>query len=139
MVLPIPEPGLVISYSYLWRADSAEDNEDGSKTRPCVLVVMFHDNRVWVVPITHTKPADIGSAIELPSVTKKRLGLDEKPQWIICDEVNEFIWPGPDIRPVSTQKRGQYSLGVIPPKLLECIKTKIQYYARGRKFKIIRT
>ena len=31
---------------------------------------------------------------------KKQLGLDRERSWIILTELNRFIWPGPDIRPL---------------------------------------
>jgi len=39
MPLPEPEPGLVISYSYLWHYERAAGVEEGRKDRPCVILV----------------------------------------------------------------------------------------------------
>jgi hypothetical protein len=38
--LPRPEPGLVLSYSYLWHTEHEEGREEGVKDRPCVIVVV---------------------------------------------------------------------------------------------------
>ena len=48
-------------------------------------------NRVmWVVPITHTPPKNPEDAVEVPAVTKRRLGLDDQRSWIVTREVNRF-------------------------------------------------
>jgi hypothetical protein len=31
---------------------------------------------------------------------KRHLGLDGERSWIVLDEINDFIWPGHDLRPV---------------------------------------
>jgi len=39
MSLPIPKPGLVIRYSFLWNNEKAKGTVEGSKDRPCAIVV----------------------------------------------------------------------------------------------------
>ena len=39
MAFPIPSPGLVIRYSFLWSDDAARGQEEGDKDRPCAVVV----------------------------------------------------------------------------------------------------
>ena len=39
MTLPAPEPGLVVSYSYLWHREHEAGREEGAKNRPCVIVL----------------------------------------------------------------------------------------------------
>jgi hypothetical protein len=39
MALPEPEPGLVISYVYLWHHEHQSGHDEGRKDRPCVIVV----------------------------------------------------------------------------------------------------
>jgi mRNA-degrading endonuclease toxin of MazEF toxin-antitoxin module len=61
MSLPRPEPGLVIPYAYLWRYEHRKGQEEGRKTRPCVIVLAAENQadgttRVTVAPITHTPP-----------------------------------------------------------------------------------
>ncbi len=62
MALPKPECGLVISYSYLWRRESEAGQVEGSKNRPCVIVLAVRraDDAeiVTVAPITHAPPPD---------------------------------------------------------------------------------
>jgi hypothetical protein len=54
---------------------------------------------VLVLPITHTTPQHADDAIEIQTATKQRLGLDAERSWIVISEVNEFVWPGPDLWP----------------------------------------
>lgn len=39
MSLPEPHPGLVIRYAYPWKREFDEGHEEGSKDRPCAIVV----------------------------------------------------------------------------------------------------
>ena len=107
--IPGPQPGLVIRFSYLWREERNRGREEGSKDRPCAVVLAVTDTggrkRVTVAPITHSKPAPKDGAIAIPPETARRLGLDDIPQWIVTSEVNLFLWPGVDIRPVPGKKQ----------------------------------
>lgn len=80
MPLPVPEPGLVIRYAYLWHADYEQGREDGDKDRPCAIVftTLGHADEtvVTVLPVTHTPPRHADDAVELPINVKRRLGLD---------------------------------------------------------------
>jgi hypothetical protein len=109
---PDPRPGLVIRYSYLWKREQDAGLEEGAKTRPCAIVLF----RAVVLPITHLPPTDMADAIEIPAVTKARLGLDTDLSWIMISEVNEFVWPGPDLRPIADKELPSIAYGVLPPK-----------------------
>jgi hypothetical protein len=39
-------------------------------------------------------------AMEILPLTKARLGSYDTRSWVILDHANEFVWPGPDVRPV---------------------------------------
>jgi hypothetical protein len=114
-------PGLVIRYAYLWRDEQRRGQDEGSKDRPCVVVLALERapgrTRVVVTPITHTVPEAASSAIALPTRTARRLGLDDKPHWIITREVNIFTWPGPDIRPVPARDPPTIAYGELPAAL----------------------
>jgi hypothetical protein len=107
--LPDPYAGLVIRYSYLWKREFDAGRDEGTKDRPCAIVLaVVHDDgekEVLVLPITHSPPADPADAIEIPTATKNRLGLDSERSWIVITEANEFIWPGPDLRPVPGRRK----------------------------------
>jgi hypothetical protein len=103
--LPEPVPGLVIRYSYLWAEEHGRGQEEGVKDRPCavILVSTDEDGERWVtvLPVTHAPPSVPELAVEIPAATKRRLGLDDERSWVVLSEANRFLWPGPDLRPVT--------------------------------------
>ena len=103
MALLEPVPGLVIRYSYLWRAEYGRGQEEGVKDRPCAVILVSVDDEgdsvVTVLPISHSAPADPDLAVELPAATKRRLGLDDERSWVVLTEANRFVWPEPDLSP----------------------------------------
>ena len=105
MTWPTPQPGLVIRYSYLWTREARAGREEGVKVRPCAIVLAIaaaqDRKRVIVLPITHTAPQPPEEGIELLLSVKTRLGLDHERSWVIVSEGNDFIWPGPDLRPLA--------------------------------------
>ena len=63
--------------------------EEGVKDRPCAIILVVAneengDRTVTVLPITHTPPRQSGDAIEIPAVTKRRLGLDDEKSWVLA-------------------------------------------------------
>lgn len=136
MILPTPHPGLVIRYAYLWKREYEAGREEGSKDRPCAIVMAVTDDegesQVLVLPITHTPPHDSADAVEIPLVTKRRLGLDGERSWVMITEVNEFIWPGPDLRPVPGGD-GTIAYGVLPPRLFDVVRDRFLACSKRRK------
>lgn len=128
MPLPDPHPGLVISFSYLWRHEARRGRVEGTKDRPAVIVLTTREisgaRIVTVAPITHRPPGEETPAIELPPKIKEHLGLDDAPSWVVLDETNEFIWPGHDLRP-RPGKRGVYTYGILPQKFFVRIAQRI--------------
>lgn len=126
MSLPVPQPGEVIRYSYLWRDEHLEGQEEGLKDRPCAVVMNrlteAGSTRLVVLPITHSRPAKGVAAVEIPQATKARLGLDDAPSWIILQEANRFTWPGTDIRPFDGLKGRTVSFGYLPPGLFKIVR-----------------
>lgn len=78
-----------------------------------------------VVPVTHTPPSDPKEAIEIPAAIKRHLGFDDQRSWIVVSETNDFIWPGPDLRPIPGRKPATYVYGVLPPKFFNQLREKI--------------
>ena len=136
MALPDPEPGLVISYAYLWANEVEAGQEEGTKDRPCAIIlarqIVDDVTVVTVAPITHTPPSDSSAALAIPPPTKKRLDLDESPSWIITSEVNDFVWPGPDLRPVTGANPVRFHYGVLPPSFFRKLKEMFLAQARIR-------
>ena len=119
MPIPTPASGLVIRYSYLWHREHLAGRDEGSKDRPAAIIAMVRtgadgETRVLVLPITHRAPAKGLSAIKIPATVKRGLGLDADPAWIVLDEWNEFVWPGPDLRPLPNDTDGAMAYGFLP-------------------------
>jgi hypothetical protein len=123
---PEPKAGLVVSYAYLWSEELEKGQTEGRKDRPCAIILAVEHTepdgnkrkRVAVAPITHSPPSDPNTAIEIPLRVKQYLRLDSERSWIVLDEINEFMWPGFDLRPVKgDDSRVEY--GLLPPKLFE--------------------
>lgn len=139
MTYPDPEPGLVISYSFLWSDEAAAGRAEGRKTRPCAIVLAIAPDarlpdgkRVVVLPITHTRPTDADAAVGLPCGVQRHLGLDDAPSWVIVDELNVFGWPGFDLRHIPGRP-GQYAYGYLPPRFFDQLRDRLrERRARGR-------
>ena len=140
MPLPVPEPGLVVRYAYLWHSDYAREREEGDKNRPCAIILTAIDQAgetvVTVLPITHTIPPDDAEAMELPRAVKQRLGLDDARSWVIVSEMNRFVWPGPDLRHCSEQLR-PFDYGLLPPGLFPTVRERFLAAARPDRSRVI--
>jgi hypothetical protein len=127
--VPAPKPGLVISYAYLWAREHGSGTEEGAKDRPCAIVaarqIIEGKEVVTVVPVTHTPPTDPADAIEIPPALKAHLGLDELPSWIVVTETNDFLWPGPDLRPRPRIEPSRFDYGMLPPRFFAHVRDRI--------------
>jgi len=136
--LPVPRPGLVIRYAYLWESEALQGREEGIKDRPCAIVlVVLREGKhpiVRVLPVTHTPPVDPADALEIPPLTKKRLGLDSERSWVVLTEANDFIWPGPDLRPVPGGDAGTVAYGFLPPGFMKALRERLERRRREKKF-----
>jgi hypothetical protein len=137
VTLPKPEAGLVIRYSYLWQSEHEQGREEGTKDRPCAIILALPHtggrDSVLVVPITHSEPIDLSASIELPASIKKRLGLDTERSWVIVSESNEFVWPGPDLRPRGEGDLGTVAYGLLPPNFFTELRRRFVALERARK------
>ena len=96
MAIPTPEPGLTISYAYVWDREAQSGQEEGRKDRPCVIALAVErqpdgETLVTVSPVTHRPPADPAAAVEIPPAVKKYLGLDGERSWVTVSEGDQFI------------------------------------------------
>lgn len=138
MALPkAPFPGMVVRYSFLWSSEAQAGETEGRKDRPCVIVVAVKRAsdgrfRVRVLPIIH-RPADEARSVAVPPRVKRHLGLDADASWIVLDEVNEFVWPGVDLRPISRSKPGVWTFGVLPVEVFEEIRSRLRTILRQRR------
>ena len=135
MDLPEPKVGLVIRYAYLWREEALAGRDEGRKDRPCVILLVGPAREggtlVTVAPITHTPPDPErrADAIELPAPTQLRLGLDGERSWVLASDLNQFVWPGFDLRPI---RRGadEVAFGFLPASLVEDLRARVLAVAR---------
>src|ERR1700678_1000417 len=138
MAQPLPQPGQVIRYAYLWWSEARVGRKHGAKDRPCGVILTRKtnaDNTVaYVLPITHTPPLKDEDGIEIPQATKRRLGLDAERSWIVTTELNQFTWPGPDIRPTAS---GEYFYGYLPEKLMHLVLDQVKKHGRDKQLKTI--
>lgn len=141
MPLPAPELGLVISYAYLWSSEADAGREEGGKDRPCAVVLSVKqagDTIVAVVPITHRMPDPPEEAVEIPAVVKRRLRLDQERSGIVVSEINRFVWPGPDLRPISPAEPDRFAYGFLPPALFRQVLERFAATAAARKRRAVR-
>ncbi len=68
---------------------------------------------------------------------KRHLGLDHDASWIVLDEVNEFIWPGVDLRPISRSRPQVWMFGVLPIEVFDEIRVKLRDIRQQRR--VLRT
>jgi hypothetical protein len=125
MALPAPAPGLVIGYSYLWNDEHTAGATEGRKDRPCAIVLAALDDEgdtvVYVAPVTHSPPRD-EHVVAIPPAVKRRLGLDDAPSWIVTSELNRFIWPGYDLRPIARDRPDVFAWGFLPAEVFAAVK-----------------
>ena len=138
--MPLPKapiPGMVVRYSFLWSSEARAGETEGRKDRPCVVITAVLREadgrfRVRVLPITHS-PTEAARSVAIPQRVKRHLGLDTEASWIVLDEVNEFVWPGVDLRPVSRSKPGVWTFGVLPTELFDEIRDKLRAVINQRR------
>ena len=136
MSWPVPRPGLVIRYSYLWESEARLGREEGAKDRPCaIILVLLREGEhpiVRVLPVTHAPPVDPADALEIPQPTKQRLGLDSERSWVMLSEANDFIWPGPDLRPAVNGDPASVAYGMLPPGFMAVLRGRLAQRRREK-------
>lgn len=132
----------MIRHGYVWKHEAEAGRESGAKDRPCVIILAVQaiEGRpvVTVVPITHTKPAHDSSGVRLFETVQRQLGLDTEPAWAIVSEVNRFVWPGPDLRPISPDKPDTFAYGFLSRDLLLEIRDRMLAWHRAHRVSIVR-
>ena len=143
MSWPTPHPGLVIRYAYLWEREAKEGREEGVKDRPCAIVLVVLNRGkaplVRVLPVTSSAPSDPADALEIPPATKKRLGLDADRSWVVLTEANDFVWPGPDLRPAISGDPSSVVYGVLPPGFMAALRQKLAQRWTEKRAAVART
>jgi hypothetical protein len=136
--IPAPEIGLVIRHAYLWWNEARTGREEGRKDRPCVIIHLRRNEHqeleTFICPITHVAPEHPEKAMEIPRATIARLGLDNEPSWIITTDVNRFIWPGPDLRPVPGDRD---AYGLLPELMTQELVARIRANAQDKSLLVL--
>ncbi len=135
-----PKPGLIVRYDYVWGQDAPTGQEYG-KDRPVCLLAAFEapDRRTYValLPITHTPPNSPDKAVEIPAEVKRQLGLDDAPSWIVVSDRNLDLWPTAGLSPLPG-KPGRFAYGMLPPSLLDKVRSKFIALAEQNKIQSVR-
>ena len=135
-----PERGLVISYAYLWRSEAIAGREEGIKERPVLIVSATPQPEAWdrvvVLPITHTPPAEPELAREIPATIRQHLRLDDKRCWIALSEANVFHWPGLDLG--HSAPGGSLVYERVPPRFLEIVRQGFVVQVRAGRTRVVK-
>ncbi len=127
----------MLCFAYLWAREAAAGQEEGLKDRPVVVVLATQETgdrlRVLVAPVTHSPPDDTATAIEMPAIVKRDLGLDRDRSWIMTNEINSFRWPGPDVRVLDN---GTPFYGAVPDWLFLRVRASVGTLA-GRGMRVV--
>jgi hypothetical protein len=139
MPIPTPEPGLVISYAYVWDHEAQRGQEEGRKDRPCVIALAVErrqdgETLVTVLPATHRAPEDTTAAVEIPHAVKQKLGLDDYRSWVVVSEGDQFVWPGYDLRKVRSTDR--YDYGYLPPRFFRDVLAAFWAWHKAQRVKL---
>lgn len=132
---------MVIRYAFLWSDEAEAGAEEGTKDRPCAVIVAATsaetgEIRVVVAPITHTPPTGSAMAFELPPQVCSLLQLDGDRQWLRFDQLNRFTWPGYDLRSIPG-RAGSYQYGMLPRGLFEEVRRRILELQKVRAARVV--
>jgi hypothetical protein len=88
-------PGTVIRYPYLWLREARRGETEGRKNRPVCLAIALPlkgKTYLYLLPISSQPPTVDQSAIEIPELELRRIGLAaSKRGWITVSEHNRDI------------------------------------------------
>jgi hypothetical protein len=129
-----PANGLVISYNYPWAREYDRQEESGRKARPaCVQIIVAGGKNGTVValfPITSQPPQTGRTALEVPEMEARRIGLTI-PCWIIVDEWNlDDLAKSPhiaDARPI----------GLLGPAFMKRVRGEAAARIRARRYRSV--
>jgi hypothetical protein len=146
MVIPDEPPvGSLVAYEYLWLSQRS-DREDGAKVYPAALIfakrIIGGVTLAHAVGVSHKPPAESETALEIPRKLKRHLGLDEESAWIYTDQINQFAWPGYDLRPADRlsklpRARGTCVIGPLPGDWFSLVKNDVIRNLRQKRATII--
>ncbi len=74
--------------------------------------------------------------VVIPLATRRRLGFDEARSWVVVTEVNNFVWPGPDLRPLP-QDGNRFDYGLLPPSLFRRIRDQMMVHGAAAQVQFV--
>jgi hypothetical protein len=140
VALPGPRIGSLIWFQYLWSRDADAGEKFGRKLRRCLVLNKVERSpggpvTVIVAPITHRRPVDSFTSIEISATDAAALRLDSDVSWIIVDDINYFTWIGPDVE--LDPSSGTYEAGFIAPVLFQSVIEKFAELKRLGRAKLV--
>jgi hypothetical protein len=141
-----PPIGNLVAYEYLWLSQENTRN-DGAKAYPVALIfakkIIASVTLAYAVGVSHKSPHASEKAIEVPKKLKRHLGLDEDRSWIYTDQLNEFTWPGPDLKPAEwlsklPSARNSCIIGALPINWFALVKQDVIENLKLKRAAIIR-
>ncbi len=90
-----------------------------------------------MVAVIRAVPSNLDEALEIPAAIETAPGLDEGPSWIVVTEVNRFIWPGPDLVPISRNSPMRFDYGVLPPGFFRTPRNSFVALARASRVRLV--
>ena len=106
-----PKRGDIFTYCYLFTHEADKGIVEGRKDRPIMVIAVDGDD--YLVAAITTKGERNPNAIAIPSEVAAITKLDPGSA-IVVSELNNFTWPGYDIRPLA--KQTSYVTGTMPPR-----------------------
>jgi hypothetical protein len=129
-----PTNGLVISYNYLWAREYDHHEESGRKARPaCVQIIVTSGKGQTVValfPITSQPPLASRTALEIPEMDARRIGLTI-PSWVVVDE-----WNLDDLA-VSPHIASAHPIGLLSPAFMKRVRRAAADRIRARRYRSV--
>jgi hypothetical protein len=141
-----PPIGNLVAYEYLWLSQR-NAREDGAKVYPVALIfakrIVASVTMAYAIGMSHKPPDASEKAIEVPRKLKRHLGLDEEPSWMYTDQLNEFTWPGPDLRPAVwlsklPSARASCVIGALPRNWFALVKQDVIENLKLKRANIVR-
>ena len=141
-----PPIGNLVAYEYLWLSQEST-REDGAKVYPVALIfakkIIASVTLAYAVGMSHKPPDGSEKTIVVPRKLKRHLGLDEDPSCIYTDQLNEFTWPGPDLRPAEWLSklpgaRDSCIIGALPRNWFALVKQEVIENLKQKRAHIVR-
>jgi hypothetical protein len=63
---------------------------------------------------------------------------NRKMDGVVVSELNRFLWPGPDLRPIPSAEAGRFEYGVLPPGLFRTIRDRFLACAGTQRVRLVR-